>query len=152
MRGCLLLALIIATGCGTVVNLTDPARNTPNMIPNTCTPFGGVARSACLGGFGTTVGAADFCTGNVAEGAVLLPVGIGGLIDSPLSLVGDLLTLPIAYARQQGHPWASWWGKPSVEWPPVGKEGAEDAKPAETQPRTEPRGDAPGARRSLLRF
>jgi hypothetical protein len=54
-----------------------------------------------------------------AEPAVALgmsPVVFGaGLVmvtvDMPLSFAGDLLTLPVAMAREREAPWETWWGK-----------------------------------------
>lgn len=32
-------------------------------------------------------------------------------VDVPLSLAGDVVTYPIARARKDGQPWATWWGE-----------------------------------------
>lgn len=39
-----------------------------------------------------------------AETAILV-------VDTPFSFLGDLVTLPVAQARQKGAPWATWWGE-----------------------------------------
>ena len=31
-------------------------------------------------------------------------------VDTPLTFVGDVMTLPIVHARQEGAPWATSWG------------------------------------------
>ena len=101
-----------SSGCGTVVNLNDPARNDPKFF-NVCVPFGGVVRSGVLAGAGTVMGTASLLSGDF-EGAALLPLGVAAIIDTPVSFVGDFVTLPVAYARQQEQPWATWWGSKSA--------------------------------------
>lgn len=40
-------------------------------------------------------------------------------VDIPLSLIGDVLTLPVVYARVRREPWATNWGE---QWPPPKEE------------------------------
>jgi hypothetical protein len=54
-------------------------------------------------------------------------------VDAPLSLVGDVVTFPIAYARSQRAPWAMWWGSQSSSPQPADPDkasGEEAAPPA----------------------
>jgi hypothetical protein len=93
----------VLSGCGTLGNLfAPPETSVPlgrcTMAPDSCVPFGGVGRSMVLGAM---------CLGT----GVMAPVGVGVLlVDAPLSLVGDVVTLPVVYACQSGAPWATWWG------------------------------------------
>jgi len=108
----------LQTGCGTVWNLEAlPPPGPPGIEigPSTCFPMGGVTRSACLGMLGIPIGLATGVAGDGFEergnGLLLAGAATVSLIDVPLSLVGDLITLPVAYARNQGAPWATWWGE-----------------------------------------
>jgi uncharacterized protein YceK len=108
----------LQTGCGTVWNLEAPPPPGLPCIeigPSTCFPMGGVTRSACLGMIGIPIGLATGIAGDSLEdrgnGLLLAGAATVSLIDVPLSLVGDLVTLPVAYARYQGAPWATWWGE-----------------------------------------
>src|SRR4051812_45615236 len=113
----LVAAVLVAlpAGCGTVMNLkappTRPINDTPEMFffPNTCEPFGGVARSLILGGGCAVIGIAVVCEGDwplALLAPVMVPAGLAILaIDLPLSFAGDLLTYPIVQARQNGEPW-----------------------------------------------
>jgi hypothetical protein len=88
-----------------------------------------VTRTALLAGIGTQAGIADVVCGNIAilngelgpgfeqigSGALLTSTGLLALVDTPLSLAGDLLTFPIAYARSQEYSWATWWGEESLD-------------------------------------
>lgn len=92
-RGCVLgLALaLVPAGCGTIANVTAPT--TPKTSyrafgPTACEPFGGVQRSVM-------VGSAPLMAGLIG----VLPAVVAVGVDTPLSLVGDVLTLPIVYAR-----------------------------------------------------
>jgi hypothetical protein len=117
----LLIASVLLgmTGCGTFQNLMAPPA-TPDTIPmmgiNTCEPFGGAGRSLFAGcvwtlfgtcGWGHEIGQGGLLigTGSVCAGALALT------LDAPLSLLGDVLTLPIVHARKNGEPWATWWGE-----------------------------------------
>jgi uncharacterized protein YceK len=120
------------SGCGTMHNLmADPDGEPPDAPrvmmfggPGICMPFGGVARSALLGFGGTPLGVSTAIGSGVGivsgedpkEGFTRIGLGMrmagAGLIaiaDTPLSLAGDLVTWPIAYAREKRHPWATWW-------------------------------------------
>jgi len=119
------MLLFPSAGCGTICNLKDPGDGHQFMGAGTCYPFGGVTRSAMLGcagpplGFLQTLDAPlEIEKGDVGEGLRQMGQGTGlaiagvvSLADVPLSLAGDIVTLPVAYARQQGKPWASWWGE-----------------------------------------
>ena len=124
MRPVLLLTaclVCLVSGCGTVVNLTaPPVSGRPDFGPTDCFPFGGVTRSAELGigslGSGLLcIPASGLNPAQLPEqmlgGAWLMGVGLVALVDTPLSLAGDVVTLPIAYARRQRAPWATWWGE-----------------------------------------
>jgi uncharacterized protein YceK len=141
------VGLSLASGCGTVFNLKAPPplgppepgspyyRALPESIgPSTCFPFGGITRSAFSSGFCTYMGLCG-ATGvggieQIGPGLVMTGAGLVSVIDMPLSLVGDLVTLPVACARWQGAPWATWWGerqwKPS---PPPGPQPATSVGP-----------------------
>jgi uncharacterized protein YceK len=118
-------AVVSAAGCGTVMNLADsPGGGSKTaVVPESCYPFGGVHRSAMLGVFGVGSGPMSVYNGVFGAGdsqsalfqAGLFVVGVGALIDTPVSLVGDIVTLPVAYAREQEAPWASWWGWPDFD-------------------------------------
>jgi uncharacterized protein YceK len=117
------------TGCGTVNNLKAHPEAVGMFCP-TPFPMGGVTRSALLAtlgppfGFaGMSQGTAKIVKGDFKEGAEawttgakLFCFGIGAWVDVPLSLVGDVVTLPLAYARMKAYPWAMSWGdqKPNV--------------------------------------
>jgi uncharacterized protein YceK len=129
-------------GCGTIVNLTSPppSRAMGGIGPTACTPFGGVTRSGMLGGFlvawGLVSGWDEVGQGGLLMGAGLAGVGTVALLDAPLSLAGDILTLPVAYARQQGAGWATWWGDQGHEKSPSpvpqeGQGGSEGPAPPE---------------------
>lgn len=118
LMGIAFAALAGLTGCGTVHNLKSPSTVDPSAmtmgLPCTCTPFGGVLRSGMLGFGGTQVGGASILFGDISDSSVsLLALGILAWPDVPLSLVGDVVTFPVAYARSKGEPWATWWGESS---------------------------------------
>jgi hypothetical protein len=128
------LGLVAATqmGCGTFANLYAPPDplppdGLPAIGPTSCVPYGGAARSGIVGVLGTSVAVWGIGEGIAQPGQVweggpkegfrrigetmgVAGYGVAALIDTPLSLVGDTITWPIAHARQQGHPWATWWG------------------------------------------
>jgi hypothetical protein len=117
----LLFAAVLAflpMGCGTMANLTAPPAGTTTyrgLGPTTCEPFGGVTRSFVTGGLclasGLTAGFDDIGQGGLLRGTGLVAAGSVILaVETPLSLVGDVATLPIAYARRDGMAWATWWG------------------------------------------
>src|SRR4051812_34214832 len=103
----LLVALACLPGCGTAMNLQAPPNRTSavhSLGPTACEPFGGVGRD---------VAAWEWSFFGVGDGGLLgVPVVLAAsayaLVDAPLSLVGDALTLPVVYARQRGQAWASW--------------------------------------------
>jgi uncharacterized protein YceK len=116
------------SGCGSMCNLCafpGGAEIGPSTV--FCSPFGGVTRSAMLGGYGTFAGPCAVVEGEgmllsgnakegfrtIGSGVALTGAGLVSIVDTPLSLAGDVLTMPIAHARQQNAPWAAWWG---IEW------------------------------------
>jgi hypothetical protein len=118
--GALLLTAALACGvggCGTAVNLWSPPECCQGMGPTTCFAFGGVTRSAMLGGFmlvgGPCTAVEEFGQSGLVTGAGMTALGALALVDVPLSLAGDLVTLPVAYARSRNMPWATWWGEQS---------------------------------------
>jgi uncharacterized protein YceK len=87
--------VVLFSGCGTVANITAPT--TPSsgyraFGPTACEPFGGVQRSVM-------VGSAPLMAGPIG----IIPAAIAVGVDAPLSLVGDVLTLPIVYYRLNNH-------------------------------------------------
>ena len=63
--------------------------------------------------------------GRIGYGTLLATGGLIATLDIPMSLAGDILTLPIAYARSKDLPWARWWGeKSSIDRLPANEEGA----------------------------
>src|SRR3954453_22688115 len=100
----LLVASLLAAlaGCGTVANLAAPPTSTSGyrgMGPTACEPFGGVERSLVFGGV------------LLMGGPLAWPLSAAYVaVDTPLSLAGDVLTLPVIFARQSQAPWATWWG------------------------------------------
>src|SRR5262245_58173802 len=126
----LLLCQGASAGCGTMHNLFAPPEGLPGTISlpsgvGRCVPFGGVGRSALLamiGPVGGSVGVIDGDTklvrgeslkdrmATIGAGLWLAGCGLGAIVDTPLSLAGDIVTFPIAYARYKHHPWATWWG------------------------------------------
>jgi hypothetical protein len=116
----------VQSGCGTLLNLCSPPTAPPPpaipyepfRMPDTCFPFGGVARSVSAGATGTIggmfVGANRAGRGGILLGTGLFAVGAVVLaVDAPLSLIGDVVTWPIAQARMDGTSWATWWSKQS---------------------------------------
>jgi uncharacterized protein YceK len=136
-RFALLASVLTSTGCGTVCNLTDPPDGKRFMGTGECYPFGGVVRSGLLSFFGPPMGTvglvsgpAEICQGNFSTGFEQFGTGLwltgSGLVaiaDVPLSLVGDVLTLPIVYARRNREPWATWWGQQSISPAPRADQG-----------------------------
>ena len=89
-------ALILWAGCGTFNNVTGHEGPTP-LPAGTQTPYGGFKMS--LGSFGEAFGLGD--GGHPDTGIELVPYLT--LIDAPLSLVGDTLTLPYIWYTEY-HP------------------------------------------------
>jgi uncharacterized protein YceK len=129
---------LLQMGCGTMANLTAPPTAPTvyrGMGPTACEPFGGVTRSIDLGGMclagGLTTGYENLGqgglilgTGMVAAGSVILAV------DTPLSLVADVVTLPLVYARREGMPWATWWGEQAT----IGQSNTDEGPPPVRSP------------------
>jgi hypothetical protein len=121
----LTVILLAFTGCGTLHNLQDRPNSPTFFGTGSCYPFGGVVRSFLLAGLGTQGGVAQviegdlaFCQGEfssgleqIGNGMLLTSAGLGAVVDCPLSLAGDILTFPIAYARSKEFAWATWWGE-----------------------------------------
>jgi hypothetical protein len=125
------LIALAQSGCGTMHNLMAPPegdRSQPREIgladgPGICVPFGGVMRSAVLGFCGTPFGVSTVIASGIdlvgggdpkqfehmGAGMRLAGAGLIAIADTPLSLVGDLATWPLAYARETQQPWATWW-------------------------------------------
>jgi uncharacterized protein YceK len=92
---CLLAAACLCGGCGTAANLLapiEPADNFRACGPVGCEPFGGVQRS--LGSGSALLSASPVTPIGVAAGLAI--VGI----DVPVSLLADILTLPVVFYRQ----------------------------------------------------
>ena len=128
----MLVLLVTTVGCGTFHNLKDPP-NGPNFVgTGSCYPFGGVVRSGLLGVIRPPSGVATVIGGNIAiakgdfgpgfkqvgYGTYLTAAGLIAIVDCPLSLAGDIVTFPIAYARSNDYSWATWWGEKSFRNPP----------------------------------
>jgi hypothetical protein len=120
------------SGCGTMHNLMAHPKNEPREEPyeglgsgpGDCVPFGGVARSAVLGFFGTPTGISvmigegigivegddtALALQRIGNGMMLAAAGLIAIADTPLSLAGDVVTWPVANARETQQPWATWW-------------------------------------------
>src|SRR6516162_1915541 len=117
--GFLASVVLAVTGCGTFFNLKDPPKGPVFMGTGSCYPFGGVARSGALAVLGPPCGVAgvmggsetifqgEFASGfqQIGYGMFLTSAGLVAIADSPLSLAGDILTLPVAYARANEYSW-----------------------------------------------
>jgi hypothetical protein len=113
----------------------------PTGPKGTCWAFGGVTESASFGKNyiigGLTPDFDSLGKGGLFDGACMLAIGSVALaVDVPLSLVGDVVTLPVVYARQHEEPWATWWGQQAFEKsrdeerrPPVADPFAESNSP-----------------------
>jgi len=122
------LALVLLTGCGTFQNLKEPPKGPTDYCTGRCYPFGGVMRSGCTALIGPSFGLGEVIEGSsaishgefgpgfehIGSGMILTAAGLGAIVDTPLSLAGDILTFPIAYARSKEYPWATWWGEKST--------------------------------------
>jgi hypothetical protein len=67
----------------------------------------------------------------IGNGLYLTSAGVVAVADAPLSLVGDIITFPAAYARSKDYPWARWWGEksiPEAETVPAPQPDASDKK------------------------
>jgi uncharacterized protein YceK len=127
----LALAVLALTGCGTVHNLKDSPNGPMFMGTGCCYPLGGVVRSGLLAFVGTPGGLCSAISGDIAicqgdfgpgleevgQGMGMTALGLVAIADMPLSLAGDILTLPVVYARSHEYWWATWWGKESFGCP-----------------------------------
>lgn len=113
-------------GCGTLVNLNAPPpdKAPPQcMVPASCTPFGGVLRSGMGGIFLPVIGLASVPSDEIGKGGIIkgAAVSVAGvymlIVDTPMSLVGDVITFPLACARSNGQPWALIWGDQGSDYP-----------------------------------
>jgi hypothetical protein len=157
----LALALLALTGCGTFNNLQDSPNGLMFIGTGCCYPFGGVVRSGLLAFWGTLGGLDGLINGDIAIsqgefGPGFQQIGdsmgwtsicLGALADMPLSLAGDILTLPVVYARSHEYWWATWWGKESMPMPerqfaPAPEEGNKkldaEIEPSDASPKDRP--------------
>ncbi len=118
--GILVASAALQSGCGTLENLQAPPGREPTegpmkyCGPHTCFAFGGITRTYWGSDWLVRAGANSLDkieVDHLLVGTGAITAGVGFLaVDGPLSLVGDVLTLPVAYARSQEQPWATWWG------------------------------------------
>ena len=121
--------LLCLAGCGTFYNLNAPPPPGPASvgIPTSCSPFGGITRTGLLALAGPQLGVGWILEGDGFKGTGLFGLGVLAWADIPLSLAGDALTLPIACARSNGEPWATWWGEKEVSFrSPPAKTGPDE--------------------------
>src|SRR5262249_7473383 len=52
----------------------------------------------------------------IGQGTFMTSAGLIAIADTPMSLVGAILTFPIASARSNEYPWATWWGEKSIRY------------------------------------
>ena len=121
--------LLGLAGCGTVYNLNAPPHvSGPVVGPElNCVPFGGVVRSGFCGVYGPLYGVWNLMYKDPVEGGKWFGLGVLAWADLPISLVGDVVTFPVAYARWKEAPWATWWGEPNgaeLKFPPFGTPAA----------------------------
>jgi hypothetical protein len=88
----------------------------PNTLQGECWAFGGITRSLSFANTflvgGLTPDFEHVGEGRLLEMAIMTALGSVALgVDAPLSLVGDVVSLPVVYARQHEAPWATWWGE-----------------------------------------
>jgi hypothetical protein len=86
-----LALVLLSSGCGTLTNITAPAvpqSGSRAFGPTVCEPFGGVQRSVLAG-------SAPLMWGPLG----IIPAVVAVGVDTPLSLVGDVVTLPVVYYR-----------------------------------------------------
>jgi uncharacterized protein YceK len=87
---------LASSGCGTLANITaeaTPSSDSRAYGPTVCEPFGGIKRSWGVGTIPLTMGPLGIIPAVVLVG-----------VDAPLSLVGDIVTLPIVYGRLYAAP------------------------------------------------
>ncbi len=139
LRRLLLASFVSLAGCGTFQNLAAPPTPTapcPEWGPTACEPFGGVRRSFVNGGV------------LLMGGPLCWPLSAAAVVvDAPLSLASDVVTLPVVLARRSGARWATWWGRdqertatvPPTSGPPDRqRQAASDASSPRSQPPTSP--------------
>jgi uncharacterized protein YceK len=107
---------LLSSGCGTIANITAPT--TPSsgyraFGPTSCEPFGGVQRSVLAG-------SAPLMAGPIG----IIPAVVAVGVDTPLSFVGDVVTLPVVYHRLRSTPQGEQTGpagviEPSRQGPPT---------------------------------
>jgi hypothetical protein len=75
----------------------------------------------------------DFGPGfeEVGQGMGMTALGLVAIADMPLSLAGDILTLPVVYARSHEYWWATWWGEKSFGCPDLAPPPEEGSKQPE---------------------
>ncbi len=126
-------ALAALAGCGTMNNLNGvPQMPTPTLKPQVEMPsvFGGVNRDLGLVVTGPAVTVSFLTTAwseppeRVFNDLAVLPqvacVSLAGVADLPLSLVGDVVTLPVVWwSRQPGHEDTAATPPAQVPQPPV---------------------------------
>jgi hypothetical protein len=121
----ILLLVPSQTGCGTMCNLhAPPPAEGDSVGRGNCMPFGGFGRSMTMSA-GVPIGIYMICDSEVrlvrgedpeeklkTIGLCTLMTGAGlvAIADVPVSLAGDIVTLPLAQARLHREPWATWWG------------------------------------------
>src|ERR1700677_4823646 len=92
---CFLTVICLCSGCGTAANLVAPIEPSDNYRacgPTSCAPSGGVERSV---GNGTAL----ITPAPVTPIGVVAGLAVSG-IDAPLSLLGDIVPLPVVFFRQ----------------------------------------------------
>jgi hypothetical protein len=121
----LAFVLLALTGCGTFQNLKNPPNGPLFFGTGCCYPFGGVTRSGLLAAVATASGLGEVVEGNIAvgngefgsgiqrtgNGIFMTSAGLVAFADTAVSLAGDIVTFPIAYARSKEYSWATWWGE-----------------------------------------
>ncbi len=96
LRSSLAALIVLAfAGCGTMVNLHHPSNGLTYMDSESCSVLGGVTLSGGMARLGLQ--------GELGADMHGLPFVLMAAVDTPLSLVGDILTLPVVCARAKGH-------------------------------------------------
>jgi hypothetical protein len=125
--GFLAFVIPFCAGCGTFHNLKSQPDGQSYMGFGECRPFNGVIQStvaACIlppAGLSKVIEGdkavfkGDFDKGfdKIGDGLYCLSIGVLAWPDMPLSLCGDIVTYPLAYARSKQYPWALKWGDKS---------------------------------------
>jgi uncharacterized protein YceK len=126
------LAFLVTTqsGCGTFYNLNASIDGNPwkeiDQGRLGCAPMGGVTRSAVLACDCVVNGSRELVENQCKEfrgeateqdrenSKFYLGLGLYAIVDTPCSLVADVLTLPVVAARYCEHSWETWWNE--HEW------------------------------------